>query len=82
MGDDKTIKSLISIVFMFSCVRLFSTSWNAVHQAILSMGFFRQEYWSGRKNKGDPCVPTCTHTHTHTHEAPIENQYGIDGSPE
>ena len=28
-------------------VRLFVTLWTAAHQAPLSMGFFRQEYWSG-----------------------------------
>ena len=30
-----------------SCVRLFVTPWTAAYQAPLSMGFFRQEYWSG-----------------------------------
>ena len=30
-----------------SRVRLFSTPWTAAHQAPPSMGFFRQEYWSG-----------------------------------
>ena len=30
-----------------SCVRLFTTPWTAAHQAPLSMGFSRQEYWSG-----------------------------------
>ena len=30
-----------------SCVGPFATPWTAVHQAPLSMGFFRQEYWSG-----------------------------------
>ena len=30
-----------------SRVRLFSTPWTAVYQAPLSMGFSRQEYWSG-----------------------------------
>ena len=29
-----------------SCVRLFATLWTVVHQAPLSMGFPRQEYWS------------------------------------
>ena len=28
-------------------VRLFTTPWTAAHQAPLSMGFSRQEYWSG-----------------------------------
>ena len=27
--------------------RLFATPWTIAHQAPLSMGFFRQEYWSG-----------------------------------
>ena len=31
----------------FSRVRLFVTPWTVAHQAPLSMGFFRQEYWSG-----------------------------------
>ena len=31
----------------FSCVRLFVTPWTIVHPAPLSMGFSRQEYWTG-----------------------------------
>ena len=30
-----------------SCARLFSTPWSAAYQAPPSMGFSRQEYWSG-----------------------------------
>ena len=30
-----------------SCVPLFVTRWTVAHQAPPSMGFFRQEYWSG-----------------------------------
>ena len=30
-----------------SSVRLFATPWIVAHQAPLSMGFSRQEYWSG-----------------------------------
>ena len=30
-----------------SCVQLFMTPWTAAYQAPLSMGFSRQEYWSG-----------------------------------
>ena len=30
-----------------SCVQLFVTPWTVAHQAPLSMGFSRQEYWSG-----------------------------------
>ena len=36
----------------FSCVCLFATLWTVVCQAPLSMGFSRQEYWSGL-----PCPP-------------------------
>ena len=32
---------------MFSRVQLFATPWTAARQAPLSMGFSRQEYWSG-----------------------------------
>ena len=32
---------------VFSCVQLFVTLWTVAHQASLSMGFPRQEYWSG-----------------------------------
>ena len=36
----------------FSPVRLFATLWTVLCQAPLSIGFFRQEYWSGL-----PCPP-------------------------
>ena len=36
----------------FSCVWLFATLWTVAHQAPLSVGFSRQEYWSGL-----PCPP-------------------------
>ena len=35
-----------------SRVQLFVRPWTAAHQASLSMGFFRQAYWSGL-----PCPP-------------------------
>ena len=31
----------------FSCVQLFATLWSIARQAPLSMGFSRQEHWSG-----------------------------------
>ena len=36
----------------FSCVRFFANPWTIAHQAPLSMGFSRQEYYSGL-----PCPP-------------------------
>ena len=35
------------MVLSLSRVRLFVTPWTAVHQAPLSLGFSRQEYWRG-----------------------------------
>ena len=32
---------------LLSRVQLFATPWPIAHQAPLSMGFFRQEYWRG-----------------------------------
>ena len=43
----------IILLSCFSCVLLFATlwtvwtQWTIAHQAPLSMGFSRQEYWSG-----------------------------------
>ena len=31
----------------FSHVQLFATPWTVAHQAVMSMGFSRQEYWGG-----------------------------------
>ena len=35
------------VLSCFSCVQLFATLWTVARQASLSMGFSRQEYWSG-----------------------------------
>ena len=32
---------------LLSCVRLFAIPWTVAYQAPLSVGFFRQECWSG-----------------------------------
>ena len=37
----------VAVLSSLSCVRLFSTPWTITLQASLSMGFSRQEYWSG-----------------------------------
>ena len=58
MSDDygyvKVCKCMCGHVFkqklevkVFSHVRLFETPWTVAHQAPPSMGFSRQEYWSG-----------------------------------
>ena len=38
---------LMCVCESLSHVRLFATPWTVAHQAPLSMGFSRQEYWSG-----------------------------------
>ena len=42
----------VGMLGRFSRVRLFATPWTVARQAPLSMGFSRQEYWSGL-----PCPP-------------------------
>ena len=43
----KQLSVQFSSVQSLSRVRLFVTPWTAARQVPLSMGFFRQEYWSG-----------------------------------
>ena len=38
---------VVCVLSHFSHVRLFVTLWTVAHQAPLSIGFSRQEYWSG-----------------------------------
>ena len=38
---------MCAVLSCFSRVQLFATQWTVAHQAPLSMGFSRQEYWSG-----------------------------------
>ena len=38
---------LLCMLSHFSHIRLFVTPWNVAHQAPLSMGSSRQEYWNG-----------------------------------
>ena len=42
-----------------SRVRLFSTPWTAAYQAPPSMGFSRQEYWSGVPLPSPIFIPSC-----------------------
>ena len=54
-------------VKLLSHVWLFAAPWTAAYQAPLSMGFSRQEYWSGLPLPSPLIRYTHTHTHTHTH---------------
>ena len=45
-----SIAILMALYYMHACaqgVQVLVTPWTAVHQAPLSMGLVRQEYWSG-----------------------------------
>ena len=41
------LHTCVCVLSHFSHVQLFATLWTVAHQAPLSMGFSRQEYWSG-----------------------------------
>ena len=42
-----TVHVCVCVLNCFSCVWLFVTLWTVARQAPLSMGYSRQEYWSG-----------------------------------
>ena len=44
----------LTMLSRFSRVQLFATLWTATHQALLSMGFSRQEYWRGLPDPPPP----------------------------
>ena len=50
--------TILCNVCMLSHVRLFVTPWTVAHQAPLSMGFSRQEYWSGLPFPSPGIFPT------------------------
>ena len=54
-----TMSACMRMLCHFSCVQLFATLWTVALQAPLSMGFSRQEYWSGLPSHppGDPPNP-------------------------
>ena len=51
-GSNQTLSYSYDVLSHFSHVQPFATLWTIAHQAPLSMGFSRQEYWSGL-----PCPP-------------------------
>ena len=54
---------LLLLLSRFSCARLLATPWAAAYQAPPSMGFSRQEYWSGVPLPS----PTCQMRHVQIH---------------
>ena len=53
-GSKNTQKVKVRVKLL-SCVRLLMTPWTAAHQAPPSMGFSRQEYWSGVPSPSPVC---------------------------
>ena len=51
-GENREGGRVFVVVYLLSCVRLFTTPWTVPCQASLSTEFSRQEYWSGL-----PCPP-------------------------
>ena len=47
LDTSRAIMAAVSEVKLLNHVRLFATPWTVACQAPLSMGFSRQEYWSG-----------------------------------
>ena len=48
LGGEMSILCMgLCVLSCFSCVHLFVTLWAIAHQAPLSLGFSRQEYWYG-----------------------------------
>ena len=45
--ERKAMTNLLLLLSRFSYVRLYAIPWTAAHQAPLSLGFSRQEHWSG-----------------------------------
>ena len=64
-GIDERLDILISLYLLllllsrFSRVRLCATPWTAAHQALPSMGFSRQEHWSGVPSPSPVPGTTC-----------------------
>ena len=47
ISTDSCLNDLYSFTYLLSHVQLFVTPWTVAHEAPLSMGFYRQEHWSG-----------------------------------
>ena len=86
----------VCMLSRFSHVQLFATLWTVAHQAPLSIGFSRQEYWSGLPcpspgNLPDPgiepvflmslALASGFFTTSATWEAPSHEQYLLEFRP-
>ena len=65
---------------VLSCVWLLATPWTAAHQAPLSMGFSRQEYWSGAPLPSPTTKPRCQQICSHGLQSILGLLWGFPGS--
>ena len=68
----------VCVLSYFSHVWLFATLWTVAHQAPLSMGFSRQEYYSGIPTQDQihiSCIPDTFFTQWATWKAPDYTQF-------
>ena len=73
---------LLLILCTLSCVQHFVTRWTAARQAPLSMGFFRQEYWSGVPFPPPGDLPSPPKDRTHiSHASCIAGEFFPTESP-
>ena len=47
VAELRSSRGLITCAWVLSHVQLFATPWTVAYQALLSMGFSREEYWNG-----------------------------------
>ena len=66
----------VCLLSRFSCIRLFVTQWTEALQTPLSIGFFRQEYWSGL-----PCPPPRDLPHAGIEPVPLTSPALAGGLP-
>ena len=69
---------LMLLLSHFSRVRLCATPWTAAYQASPSMGFSRQEHWSGLPFPSPSCIAGRFFTDWATREDPTQLKMGTD----
>ena len=79
MSTKSVVSRLLLLLSCFSRVWLGAAPWIAAHQAPLSLGFFRQEYWSGLPFPS-PLVVTAAAAAAKSHQSCLTLCDPIDGS--
>ena len=72
------VSMLLLLLSHFRHVRLCATPQMAAHQAPLSMGFSRQEYWSGLSFPSPDYINVSCQIRLHYENLPLYNHKGFD----